>query len=156
MADTFACDLCDVPQWSLLKTKNPETRKGRYHQSVFTIPDYGRLRWVVTGYIDFDWKKPSRKLSKEEIVAGCLEYLNQPHQTFTPTGRPRKNSKPKYGKIFECVHSELVEKDGKRLIAVYLVVEEQKSSFFWGEGPVFAAAPKKRGRKKKEAEDEEA
>ena len=67
---------------------------GRYSGGNLNVEGFGHKNWVVLAYIVPD--RPIREyldegFTKQQIVEGCVDFLNQP-----PTKRARK---PRYGKL---------------------------------------------------------
>ncbi len=124
------CDLQDIPKYALGAGASSEhTKKGRYHGSMFwDVPGYGTKRWVVAARI-----RPNQEvggLMEEEIIDGCLAFLNTP-----PPRRKyqKKKPKPKYGNL--KLYSATLKKDSAGvIISALLIVEDRKSKHFWGSG----------------------
>ncbi|MCK5641063.1 MAG: hypothetical protein KAJ19_09710, partial [Gammaproteobacteria bacterium] len=126
----------------------PDDRKklGRYSGGNLNVEGFGYKNWVVLAYIVPD--KPIREyledgLTKQEIVEGCVEFLNQP-----PTKRARK---PRYGKLSCNAFYFLEDK-----ISVSLVIDQRNNKYFWGRGnnkqsmnKAYSKRGRPRGRSKK-------
>ncbi len=126
----------------------PDDRKklGRYSGGNLNVEGFGYKNWVVLAYIVPD--KPIREyledgLTKQEIVDGCVEFLNQP-----PTKRARK---PRYGKLSCNAFYFLEDK-----ISVSLVIDQRNNKYFWGRGnnkqsmnKAYSKRGRPRGRSKK-------
>lgn len=97
---------------------------GRYSGGNLNVEGFGHKNWVVLAYIIPE--KPissyiKEGLTEEEIVNGCVEYLNQP-----PTKRSRKS---RYGKL-SCNSFYFLEDK----ISVSLVIDQKNNKYFWGRG----------------------
>jgi len=111
---------------SIVREKDTRTKCGRYEGGSLNIKGFGHDRWAVAAYIIPD--KPLKKyvskgLSEQQIVEGCLKYLNKP-----PTKRSKKL---KYGKL-ECRHFIFME----GAISVSLIVDQRNNKYFWGRGKI--------------------
>ncbi|MBC8225643.1 MAG: hypothetical protein H8E74_00695 [Gammaproteobacteria bacterium] len=105
-------------------TEGEKKKLGKYSGGNLNVKGFGYKNWVVLAYIIPD--KPVKEyleqgLTEQQIVEGCIEFLNQP-----PTKRARK---PKYGKLSYNKHYLL---EGK--ISVSLVIDQKNSKYFWGRG----------------------
>lgn len=111
--------------------KNDKVKFGKYMNSIFQFKGFGRKKWVVGVNIDLDYEEQHEK-PLQEIVEGCVEFLNTPPKS--KYGKRRKR-KPLYG-LFEADPYKfyLLEKDNKKYIQALLVIGERKSKHFWGEG----------------------
>ena len=119
----------------LLPNFEPDIKKcGTYHGSVFhEVPEWGHKKWVVGAYISVDYKKYTDEgKTMEEVVAGCLAFLNQPppRKKFQ-----RRLKNPLYGNLdpmpLKWWHREI---DGEECIGVLLVTDKRKCRHFFGEG----------------------
>lgn len=97
---------------------------GKYSSGNLNVEGFGYKNWIILAYIVPD--KPVKEhleqgLTEQQIVEGCIEFLNQP-----PTKRSRK---PKYGKLTYNKHYLLEDK-----ISVSLIIDQKNSKYFWGRG----------------------
>tara|TARA_B100000676_G_C17583066_1_gene583024 strand:+ start:174 stop:596 length:423 start_codon:yes stop_codon:yes gene_type:complete len=134
--EPIPCELLDLREWEgiLAYDSEEERRKGRYHGSFFhNVDEFGVKKWVVGGYILVDWEELREKGSTpEEIVQGCLKFLNQPppRKKFQ-----RRRRKPLYGNLDQIpVRFKLREKKEKSCIEILFVTDKRKCKQFWGEG----------------------
>mgnify|MGYP005814753583 FL=1 len=116
-----------LPSWNKNKKK-----LGKYHGSNFyNIKGFGTKKWVVVAKIDVDYEPHlSEGRTQEEVVAGCLEYLNQ-----VPPRKKYAKKKPvaPYGKL-EC-HRAIFNRDEEgSYIQALLIIDKRKNKLFWGEG----------------------
>ena len=124
------CLLVKMPEYSISQDSTAPKKFGRYlTTSYWDIKGYGRKRWVVGAYIDCDLGA-HEDLSEQEIVEGCINFLNKP----PPRKKyAKKDPKPKFGKL-ELYRSKIVDKQGKKYILALFIVEERKNRLFWGKG----------------------
>jgi hypothetical protein len=111
-----------------------KTKNGLYSSCIHhNVKGFGRKTWVVIVNIDLDYNKHSAEgKSLEDIVEGCIEYLNTPPKS--KYGKRRKR-KPLYGMFNkEPYRAHLKEKSGEKYIQAMLLVNDRKRSCFWGEG----------------------
>ena len=97
------------------------------------VEGFGVDRWVVGSYIDVDYESLTEQgLTIEEVIAGCLIYLNEP----PPRKKyQRRLKKPLYGNLDPMpLRWWLREIDGKKYIGVLLVTDKRKCKYFWSEG----------------------
>ena len=113
---------------------------GRYEGGNLNVEGFGTKHWTIAASIvpEVPVKKLLKEgLTEEEIVKGCVAFLNKP-----PTKRARK---PPYGKL-SCRHFVLVDD----FISVSLVTDDRNNKNFWGRGTKKAMAKfTKRGRPRK-------
>ena len=121
------CELRDIPA-----VKGPEMRKGRYHRSNFwDVKGFGKERWIVGAYIDFNGDDFPPWFTETEIVEGCLVYLNTPP--------PRKKYEKAlthslYGKLSTYQYTFKRDSGGSPYIEVMLITDERTNNNFWGKG----------------------
>jgi hypothetical protein len=122
----ITCKFKEMGELEPVVPAGPDDRKklGRYSGGNLNVEGFGYKNWVVLAYIVPD--KPIREyledgLTKQEIVDGCVEFLNQP-----PTKRARK---PRYGKLSCNAFYFLEDK-----ISVSLVIDQRNNKYFWGRG----------------------
>ena len=137
------CSLRPIPKSSFKKSPEELTKHGRYSSSVFHINGYGDTKWVVGCYLDIDYTQYLDKMTEEQFVNSCIEFLNEPpkREKFE---RRLKNSL--YGKL--DIHSyKLRERDGARFVELLLITDDRKNTNFWGEGVSYATKPRRRLRR---------
>tara|TARA_E500000318_G_scaffold107665_1_gene117292 strand:+ start:960 stop:1355 length:396 start_codon:yes stop_codon:yes gene_type:complete len=124
------CALLPINEYSF--EDNGKKRFGRYHGSDFwDVPEYGSKRWVVGAYIKTDLSALIEQgYTEEEIVEGCVSYLNLPPKRKKYA---KKEPKPKYG-LLEKYDVRIVEKGGEKLLSALLITDMKKSKHFWGKG----------------------
>ena len=125
------CDLQEIREHEILKEKKKK-RFGRYHGSMFwNVPGFGKKKWIVATRIEFEQDIPE-DLSEQEVINGCMEYLNTP-----PPRRKfqRRITKPKYGSL-EFYSGKIITKDDKKYISALLITDQRTSKHFWGKGIV--------------------
>ena len=129
------CTLMEIEKYSYLPSLNSKTKHGVYSSSIYhNIKGFGRKAWVVIVNIGLDYDKHGLVGEKtlEEVVLGCIEYLNTPLKS--KYGKRRKRRLP-YGKFQEEPYrTSLKEKDGQKYIQALLIIEDRKRRCFWGEG----------------------
>tara|TARA_R100001082_G_scaffold104254_1_gene75444 strand:- start:771 stop:1220 length:450 start_codon:yes stop_codon:yes gene_type:complete len=134
---------------SLLPDYGKRKREGKYHGSEFydTVPGYGVKKWVVGVYIDIDYSQHLDSMSEEEVVKGCIEYLNQP----PPRKKyQKKKPQPLYGNLdSEPLRYWVGEDADGKYIGALLVTDQRKNKKFWGVGGQ-GRVKRKRGRPRKD------
>lgn len=127
------CSWIKMPKTSLLPEKEKvHKRCGRYHQSSFPhVEGFGTKRWVVCGYIQIKNCEQILDLSENEIVEGCVAFLNKPS--------PRKR-KSAYGNLRPIQAPWRGENkydvkviEGNKLL-VCLSIDQRKNKNFWYDG----------------------
>ena len=129
---------------------NTKTKLGKYHGSTFHFKSFGITHWVVGVYILIDYKKfLAEGLSEEDVVSGCIEYLNQP----PPRKKyQKKKSVPPYGQFKKLPHHyQFRENDDGTFIEALLITDQRKNKNFWGAGGI-GRTKRKRGRPRKDEE----
>ena len=131
------CKLLARSQYAgILPNYEPDLLKqGTYHGSMFyDVELFGVKKWVVGAYLDIDYGTYMEQgLTLEDILAGCLIYLNQP-----PARKKyqRRVKNPLYGNLDPMPHRHgFKEINGKKYIWVLLVTDKRRCKYFWGEGP---------------------
>ena len=127
------CNFREIPEWVSMNLGDRK-KSGRYSATNFHIPGFGKKKWVVLAYLDIPNIKILRAqgLTEDEILEGCVEYLNQP----PPRKKyQRRNRKPLYGKL-ELLSYRFTEKKGEPLLCVSLITDQRKNKNFWGCGQV--------------------
>jgi len=120
-------------------------RFGRYSGSFhWEIKDFALKRWVVLGYLDVDWPKLKESKSEDQILLGCLQYLNKVPERKK---HAKKDPKPKYGYL-EPYKADFKIKNNNAYIIVQFKTNEQNNPNFWSEGQSWNGERigKKRGR----------
>lgn len=122
----ITCSFKEVGELEPVVVPGPDDRRklGRYSGGNLNVEGFGYKNWVVLVYIVPE--KPIKEyleegLTEQQIVEGCVEFLNQP-----PTKRSRK---PRYGKL-ACNYFYFL--DDK--ISVSLIIDQKNSKYFWGRG----------------------
>ena len=120
-------------KYSYSNNETDRTKYGLYTGSNYPIKGYGRTRWIVIVNIEIDYEHYIEKgLTEEEIVLGCIKYLNHPPKSKYGKKRRRK---PVYGTFNPSPQSfKLREQDGKKIIQTLLITKTHKNKNFWGEG----------------------
>jgi len=117
-----------LPDWDGPK------KSGSYHGSVWhEVSGFGVSKWVVGCYVIVDYEKlRSDGMVDEEILRGCIEYLNCPPKRKKYA---KRTPKPLYGNLDAMpVRHLFKEKDGKKCIMMMLVTDQRKNRNFFGEG----------------------
>jgi len=113
------CELMQVPQFSFMNSQ--DVKSGRYMTSIYSIEDFGRKCWVVGAYISADWEKHPKTIA---TVKKCINYLNT-------IGKKKK----KYGTLrLYNQNAKFLEKFGKKVVVVEMIIDERRNENFWGEG----------------------
>jgi hypothetical protein len=125
----FACTLKPVLEWGeFYSEEGVKERYGRYHNSNFRIPGFGKTAWVVAAHIIGDIDKYLLKgYNEQDIVDACLRDLNRP---------PRKRArKPRFGdKLSVHNYKFLKDEEGGTYISVGLITNKKRNKSFWGKG----------------------
>ena len=120
-------------------------RCGSYHGSVWNeVKGFGATKWVVGGYVAVDYDSlRSSGMSDEDILRGCVEFLNCPPNRKKYA---KRTPKPLYGTVEDMpIRHKFMELDGNKCIMMMLVTDQRKNKNFHGEGQVIG---KKLRRKK--------
>lgn len=125
------CDLIPIYEHEGIKSyANNKTKMGRYHGSMFwNVPGFASKKWVVAARIRVEDNIPP-SFSDEDLIDGCIEFLNTPPPRKKFQRRIRK---PKYGKL-ELHTAKVVRKDDAVYISALLLTEDRNSKHFWGKG----------------------
>jgi hypothetical protein len=122
----ITCKFKEMGELEPVVASGPDDRKkfGRYSGGNLNVEGFGYKNWVVLAYIVPE--RPIREyldegFTQQQIVEGCVEFLNQP-----PTKRARK---PRYGKLSCNAFYFLEDK-----ISVSLTIDQRNSKYFWGRG----------------------
>lgn len=132
--EEIECKLLKLSEFSVLGSEQDEKKDGRYHSSMFwSVPRYGKKRWVIGAYIDVEYNNYLFEgHTEEQVVEACIRYLNKPpsREKFK-----RRIKTPLYGNLDpEPAHFKFREKNGKPVIEVTLVTDKRKNKRLWGEG----------------------
>lgn len=127
------CNLLPVREYEHIPflNKTNKTKFGHYQPMFFSIKGYGRACWVVASRIKVEEECGDK--TDDEIIAGCIEYLNTPPKS--KYGKRRKR-KPLYGTFRAMPHSYKMRDD---YIQALLIVEDKKNKNFWGKGRDYTA-----------------
>mgnify|MGYP003122089735 FL=1 len=145
----IVCHFKDIREWGDLYPDETKTKKGRYHGSSFPIPGFGINQWVVCGYLvvpEYD-HYASLGLTDEQVLEGCLAYLNKPPPRKKYQRRVRK---PLYGDL-KPYHfkDQSTDSEEQKVFSIIFITDQRKNRNFWGEGPRIIAPRKRRKKKKK-------
>ena len=137
----ITCKFKEMGELEPVVASGPDDRKkfGRYSGGNLNVEGFGYKNWVVLAYIIPE--RPIREyleegFTKQQIVDGCVEFLNQP-----PTKRARK---PRYGNLSCNAFYFLEDK-----ISVSLVIDQRNNKYFcgrWNNKHSISKAYSKRGR----------
>ncbi len=124
------CALLPINEYSF--DDRGKKRFGRYHRSEFwDVPEFGSKKWVVAAYIKTNLGELlDQGYSHEEIIDGCVSYLNLPPKRKKYA---KKDPKPKYGNL-QNYKTKVIEKDGEKIFSALLITDLKKSKLFWGKG----------------------
>ena len=127
------CDFEPMPEYGGIATSSEtKTKKGRYHGSMFwDVPEFSTKSWVVATKIRV-LEKIEDGMSDEDIVAGCVSYINTPPPRKKFQRRIRK---PKYG-TFKLYKAKVNRDEQGVCITALLITDKRKSKHFWGKGIV--------------------
>ena len=127
------CDLREIKEHELI-SEGRKKKFGRYHGSMFwNLPGFGKKKWIIAARIELLESVPP-DMSEQEILKGCVEYLNTPppRKKFQ-----RRVTKPKYG-LLELYSGKIIEREDETYISALLVTTQRKNKHFWGRGIVTA------------------
>ena len=130
------CKLEQVREYTVIPEKPKEKlRFGRYLNCIYSLPDYGRKKWLIGANLVLEENLPLTEDNASEIAEKCIAFLNTPPPSKHKRGR--KPSKLVYGKFDEKPFRVTLRKtdDGKEYLQVLLVTNQRKNRSFWGEGP---------------------
>ena len=135
--EIIPCSFQMRPQWIFKREADPgvEMKCGSYHGSFFNdVSAYGLKRWMIIATINVDFEASSEKeLTEREVVEGCVNYLSLP----PPRKKyAKKNPKPLYGnlELYKYYVKEKNLADNKTRVQVFIITDEKKNKYFWGEG----------------------
>mgnify|MGYP003146896327 FL=1 len=99
-------------------------------------------------YINYDGTL-NEQLSHDDIVRGCIEYLNQP----PPRKKyQKKKPQPLFGNFDKAPYSfRFNQDDNGSYIEALLITDQRKNKKFWGAGGE-GRTKRKRGRPRKDEE----
>ena len=132
--DPISCKLLGIKEFSWSSKEDAPVKYGRYHGSCFSeVEHWGVKQWVVGTYILVDYESLREEgKSDDEIVQGCLKFLNPPpvRKKFQ-----KKAKKPIYGSLEQVpVSYSFVDRNQQKCISVLVVTDSRKNKKFWGEG----------------------
>ena len=123
------CSLLKMSEFTGMESKRK--RFGKYHGSSFwSIPGFGKSAWVVGTYIDLDFANLDPSLTTEQILDGCVEFLN------TPPPRKKyqkKKPQPRYG-FLSPYRGTITNRNGRQVLSALLITDNRKNKMFWSEG----------------------
>jgi hypothetical protein len=144
------CAFVKLPEFAVIPSD--ELKDARYFNSyVWEVPEFGRKKWAIVGYIDVNFHEHLLEgHSEEDIVKGCIRYLNKP----PPRKKYQRRVKnPLYGNLDETPHKFKFRPESKfkqPVIEVVLLTDKRKNRRLWGEGQnIGFKGLKKLGRPKK-------
>jgi|TARA_R110000824_G_scaffold152806_8_gene324124 hypothetical protein len=122
--------------------RGEKTKLGSYHGSYFwEVEGFGREKWVISLVLEGVGIDTSlhQGLSVEEVVEGCIRYLNK------PIGKRKK--KKLYGSLETLsrlvtpgeeekgrMRCTVQEKKGTKYISLLAVTDDRRNKNFWGKG----------------------
>lgn len=127
----FSCQLVKRPECVPVSAKNARQKLGKYHSSCFwDVPQFGSKKWVVGVYIDVEDKMVFSKYSVDEIIEGCINFLNKP----PPRKKyAKREPRPLFG-VLEKYKASPVVKNGRKILSALLITDQKKNKLFWGKG----------------------
>jgi len=125
------CDLQPMEEYGTVAPgESKKTKYGRYHGSMFwDIPGFSSKKWVIATKIKV-LEHLDEFLTDEDIIKGCIEYINTPPPRKKFQRRIRN---PKYGK-FELYKAKIKRQSDEILITALLITDKRKNKHFWGKG----------------------
>ena len=145
----ITCQFIDAREYGDLLPGQTETKKGRYHGSSFPVDGFGVDRWVVGAKIVVDDYEHFVGLgySDDQIMQGCIDYLN------TPPPRKkyqRRIKKPLYGQLGIYRYYKKEKTEGV-YFEVLFTTDQRKNKHFWSEGQtsLYVSAKMRRKRRKR-------
>jgi len=137
--EPISCEFLKRTEWQgVMDDPGGATKFGRYHQSVWhEVKQFGSKRWVVGCYILCGKNIQAlmeQGSTEEEIVQGCIKFLNQP----PPRKKyQRKKRKPLYGNLdpLPVRYNFNMVREGEKVIMLLFATDARKNKYFWGEGP---------------------
>ncbi len=127
----ISCDLVQIHEHEGISGyATGKTKAGRYHGSMFwNIPGFASKKWVIAARIKVSDQIPV-SIEDEDLVNGCVEFLNTPPPRKKFQRRIRK---PKYGSL-ELHSAKVMRKQDGVFISALLITTERNSKHFWGKG----------------------
>ena len=127
----FSCEFVKRPECVPIKIPNARQKLGKYHSSCFwNIPQFGSKKWVIGVYIDVEDKTAMSKYTLDEIMEGCVNFLNKP----PPRKKyAKRQPRPLFG-VLEKYKAKVIFKNGKKLVSALLITDQKKNRLFWGKG----------------------
>ena len=121
----FECSFRELNEWFGVYGDTDDKKKcGHYSKCVLPVKEYGKKVWSIVAYLDVDYKKYRAEGYKDEqIIQGCLNFLNKP-----PTRRHRKS---RYGKLTLNKFNVLEDKE---VISVCFLIDQRNNKNFWWKG----------------------
>lgn len=108
---------------SIFGATGEKVKLGSYHGTYFWgEPGFGVEKWAVIATIDPVDTKRIKELTEQEIVEGCISFLNK------PVGKRKK--KQLYGNL--KLHRFTLNEDGS--IQTVLFTDQRNNKNFWGKG----------------------
>ena len=133
-ADSFTEIECELlPVKSISSAEGEGERFGRYSGSIYSMSKFNLKGWVVISYLKADFEHyRKQKLSNEEILQRCVNYLNRVERKKYQ----KKEAAPKFGylKIYDPNMVKFINKFGCEVASIELVTDDRKNENFWGEG----------------------
>tara|TARA_R100000808_G_C2155279_1_gene167338 strand:+ start:16711 stop:17139 length:429 start_codon:yes stop_codon:yes gene_type:complete len=138
------CNFRSIPKTSFGKSGAP-LKQGRYLSSVFKVSGYGESKWIVGCYLDIDYEPYLRKMSEQEFMQGCVEFLNQPPKRKR---YEKRRKTPLYGTL-ELYDYTFRTSGEDRFVEIMLITDDPNNENFWGKGISYGV--QKRSRRKRRA-----
>ena len=127
----FNCKFIKVPDLSIISTQSSRMKLGKYHSSCFwDVPSFGSKKWVIGVYIDIEDKTVISKYTLDQVIEGCINFLNKP----PPRKKyAKREPKPLFGSL-QKYKTKLVSKNGTNVLSALLITDQKKNRLFWGKG----------------------
>ena len=127
----FNCKLMRVPDLSPVSSGNSRKKFGKYHGSCFwDVPNFGSKKWVIGVYIDVEDKSVMSKYTIDEVLEGCVNFLNRP----PPRKKyAKREPKPLFGSL-EMYKAKMVVRNGVKVLSALLITDQKKNRLLWGKG----------------------
>ena len=121
----YECSFKELSEWFLVDNNaDPKKKCGHYTNCSLPIKGYGSKVWAVVAHIETDLDEHRASgASDEEIVQGCINFLNKP--------LTRRHRKPRYGNLSLDKFKIL---EDKKVISVCLLIDQINNKNFWGKG----------------------
>tara|TARA_R110000824_G_scaffold58132_5_gene157488 strand:+ start:1242 stop:1631 length:390 start_codon:yes stop_codon:yes gene_type:complete len=112
--------------------RGPTLKKGRYHGSNFwDIKGFGKEKWVIAAYIDFDQDSAPPWMDEDAIALACVDYLNSPPERKK---YEKQRATSLYGTLGIYQHALKTRSGGETYFEVLLTTNERRNDNFWGKG----------------------